>query len=45
MGSPAQVVREITDKDRQMLLNGAVLYQENAKRFRRELKDVTAGRE
>ena len=40
MGSPAQVVREITDKDRQMLLNGAVLYQENAKRFRDELKQL-----
>jgi carbonic anhydrase/acetyltransferase-like protein (isoleucine patch superfamily) len=37
MGSPAQVVREITDKDRAMLERGASHYIENAKRFRAQL--------
>jgi carbonic anhydrase/acetyltransferase-like protein (isoleucine patch superfamily) len=37
MGSPAKVVREITDKDRQMLIGAAQHYVENAKRYRREL--------
>lgn len=37
MGSPAQVVREITDKDRAMLLHGAEHYQHNARRYKREL--------
>lgn len=37
MGSPAKVVREITDKDRHMLVAGAQHYVENAQRFRREL--------
>jgi carbonic anhydrase/acetyltransferase-like protein (isoleucine patch superfamily) len=37
MGSPAKVVREITDKDRQMLLDGAQHYIENAERYRRQL--------
>jgi carbonic anhydrase/acetyltransferase-like protein (isoleucine patch superfamily) len=38
MGSPAQVVREITDKDRAMLERGASHYVENAQRFRAQLK-------
>jgi carbonic anhydrase/acetyltransferase-like protein (isoleucine patch superfamily) len=38
MGSPAQVVREITEKDRQLLIGTAAHYQENAKRFREQLK-------
>ena len=38
MGSPAKVVREITDKDREMLLRGADGYIKNAQRFRQELK-------
>lgn len=37
MGSPAKVVREITDKDRQMLLGAAQHYVENAKRYRTQL--------
>lgn len=42
MGSPAKVVRELTDKDRQMLVNAAQHYIENAKRFRESL--VATGR-
>jgi carbonic anhydrase/acetyltransferase-like protein (isoleucine patch superfamily) len=38
MGSPAKVVREITEKDREMLLRGAGHYVENAKRFRAQLQ-------
>lgn len=38
MGSPAKIVRELTDKDRDMLLRGAAGYIENARRFRAELK-------
>ncbi|HEY8540364.1 MAG TPA: gamma carbonic anhydrase family protein [Steroidobacteraceae bacterium] len=34
MGSPAKVVREITDKDREMLTRAAEHYIENAKRYR-----------
>ncbi len=37
MGSPAKVVREITDKDRQMLLGASQHYIENAKRYRAHL--------
>lgn len=37
MGSPAQVVREITEKDRQLLLGSATHYQENARRFKTQL--------
>jgi carbonic anhydrase/acetyltransferase-like protein (isoleucine patch superfamily) len=37
MGSPAKVVREITDKDREMLIHASRHYVENAQRFRREL--------
>lgn len=37
MGSPAKVVREITDKDRQLLIGAAQHYVENAQRYRREL--------
>jgi carbonic anhydrase/acetyltransferase-like protein (isoleucine patch superfamily) len=37
MGSPAKVVREITDQDRQMLLAAAQHYVENAQRYRRDL--------
>ena len=40
MGSPAQVVREITDKDRTMLARTALHYQQNGQRFRRELKVI-----
>jgi carbonic anhydrase/acetyltransferase-like protein (isoleucine patch superfamily) len=40
MGSPAKVVREITDKDRAMILHGAQHYQENAKRYRQQLTAV-----
>jgi carbonic anhydrase/acetyltransferase-like protein (isoleucine patch superfamily) len=38
MGSPAQVVRELTDRDRAYITDGARGYQENAKRYRKELK-------
>lgn len=39
MGSPAKVVREITEKDRAMLLHGAQHYQENARRYKGELEE------
>ena len=42
MGSPAKVVREITDKDRQMLIGAAAHYVENAQRYRRELVAVAS---
>lgn len=38
MGSPAKVVRELTDKDRAYILEGAKHYQENARRYREGLK-------
>ncbi|MET0659559.1 MAG: gamma carbonic anhydrase family protein [Steroidobacteraceae bacterium] len=38
MGSPAKVVRELTDEDRARITRGAVGYQENAKRFRVQLQ-------
>lgn len=38
MGSPAKVVREITDRDRELLLQAALHYQHNAQRYRRELQ-------
>lgn len=38
MGSPAKVVREITDKDRELLIRTAAHYQENAKKFRQQLR-------
>jgi len=38
MGNPATVVREITDKDRRMLEEAAQFYQDNARRFRKELR-------
>jgi carbonic anhydrase/acetyltransferase-like protein (isoleucine patch superfamily) len=38
MGSPAKIVREINDRDRQMLLAAAEHYQENSQRYRRELQ-------
>jgi carbonic anhydrase/acetyltransferase-like protein (isoleucine patch superfamily) len=41
MGSPAQVVRELTDRDRAMVVAGAKHYQENAKRYRAELRQDT----
>jgi carbonic anhydrase/acetyltransferase-like protein (isoleucine patch superfamily) len=37
MGSPAKVVREITDKDRELLIGSAKHYVQNAQRYRREL--------
>jgi len=37
MGSPAKVIREVTQKDRELLINSALHYQENARRYRREL--------
>jgi carbonic anhydrase/acetyltransferase-like protein (isoleucine patch superfamily) len=37
MGSPAKVVREITDKDRAMLIGAAKHYVENAQRYRQNL--------
>lgn len=40
MGSPAKVVREITDKDRAMILHGAQHYQENARRYRELLAAI-----
>ena len=40
MGSPAKVVREVTEKDRQMLIGGAQHYIENAKRYRRDLAEA-----
>jgi carbonic anhydrase/acetyltransferase-like protein (isoleucine patch superfamily) len=38
MGSPAKVVRELTDKDRQLLMTGTVHYQHKAQRYRSELR-------
>lgn len=38
MGSPAKVVRELSDQDRQLLELSAQHYVENAKRYRRELE-------
>lgn len=38
MGSPAQVVRELTDKDRAYIAQGAQHYQDNAKRYRAGLR-------
>lgn len=40
MGSPARVVRELNDKDREMIRHGAEGYQANAQRFRAGLKAV-----
>ena len=37
MGSPAKVIREVTEKDRELLIHSALHYQENARRYRREL--------
>lgn len=37
MGNPASVVREVTDKDRQMLIGAAQHYVANAQRYRKEL--------
>lgn len=37
MGNPAQVVREISDKDRHLLQHAAEHYVGNAQRYRREL--------
>jgi carbonic anhydrase/acetyltransferase-like protein (isoleucine patch superfamily) len=37
MGSPARVVREITEKDRYLLVESAALYQRNARRYRAQL--------
>lgn len=42
MGSPAKVVREVTDKDQAMILKGAEHYQENARKYR-ELLQAAAG--
>jgi carbonic anhydrase/acetyltransferase-like protein (isoleucine patch superfamily) len=38
MGSPAQVVRELTDKDRMLIAGAAHHYQENARRYREQLR-------
>jgi carbonic anhydrase/acetyltransferase-like protein (isoleucine patch superfamily) len=38
MGSPAQVVRELTDRDRAYITAGAQHYRDNAQRYRKELK-------
>ena len=38
MGSPAKVVREVTDKDRQLLIGAAEHYVANAKRYRTQLR-------
>jgi carbonic anhydrase/acetyltransferase-like protein (isoleucine patch superfamily) len=44
MGSPAKVVREVTDKDRHLLTHAALHYQQNSQRYRRELKmEVATG--
>lgn len=40
MGSPAQVVRELTDRDRAYIAGGAQHYRDNAQRYRRELKSL-----
>lgn len=40
MGSPAKVVREITEKDRQLLADTALHYQENARRYRAQLNEL-----
>jgi carbonic anhydrase/acetyltransferase-like protein (isoleucine patch superfamily) len=37
MGSPAKIVREVTEKDRELLINSALHYQHNAQRYRKEL--------
>lgn len=39
MGSPAQVVRELTDRDRAMIVAGSQHYQDNARRYRAGLKE------
>ena len=36
MGSPARVIRELTEKDRQLILASALHYQENARRYREQ---------
>jgi carbonic anhydrase/acetyltransferase-like protein (isoleucine patch superfamily) len=40
MGSPARVVRELTDKDREMIRHGTQSYQANAQRFKKELQGL-----
>lgn len=40
MGSPAKVVREITDKDREMVVTASSHYVENAQRYLRELSAI-----
>lgn len=37
MGSPAKVVRELSEKDQLLIMHGAEHYQENAKRYRTQL--------
>jgi carbonic anhydrase/acetyltransferase-like protein (isoleucine patch superfamily) len=37
MGSPAQVVREVTERDRLLIAGAAAHYRENAQRYRRHL--------
>jgi carbonic anhydrase/acetyltransferase-like protein (isoleucine patch superfamily) len=41
MGSPAKVVREISEKDQQLIAHGTHHYQENAKRYRAQLAEMT----
>jgi len=43
MGSPAQVVREVTDRDRMLLSGAAAHYRENAQRYRRDLQLLQPG--
>lgn len=38
MGSPAKVVRELTEKDQELLRNGPEYYIQNARRFRNQLQ-------
>lgn len=41
VGSPARVVRELTEQERQMIDMSAKIYQDNAKRFAKGLKEIT----
>lgn len=41
VGSPARVVRELTEPERQMIDMSAKIYQDNARRFAKGLKEIT----
>ena len=42
MGAPGKVVRELNEKNAQMLTMSALHYQENMRRFRDQMKEVSA---